>query len=495
MKNKKIIRFVLFMLVITMLLSMFTACKKDGVEENESISTSDIVQDTVATIADDVLELPEDMNFGGQEVTVLAWSNPECKEFEVDGIGSNSIENSIFLRNNHLKDRIGINLKYTYIPGAVGDRGEYLKHVEAVISSGDSYDILAAHTQSISLCVVNGYAKNIGKIDDASNNISLSKKWWNKSLVESCTIGDAVYALTGDISTSFVQKLYCLYFNADMLKNKGIESPYDLVEKNQWTLDKLIAMCANLFEDVNGDTIYDSETDTMALSGRGFDWPAMLHGCDVNFTTKNSSGAIVVDNIGSSKALDVMDKFQDLIQRNDATVLNGNVLSTFKDKRLAFYITDTVTASRLGNAGFEYGCVPVPKYDSSQPNYVTTPRQPITFFCMMNNVPSDRFGMVTATLEAWAWAGYTCTTPVIFGEVMQYQTSTSTQMSEMLNIIKETVRFDLCRVYNFEGMNIGNKPGDYLAANKEWSEYVNGDLPRFTSQLSTINSAFAMLDN
>jgi len=49
----------------------------------------------------------------------------------------------------------------------------------------------------------------------------------------------------------------CLYYNKKMLANEGLEDPYELMKKGQWTWDVFLDMLRKTTKDTNGDDIID----------------------------------------------------------------------------------------------------------------------------------------------------------------------------------------------------------------------------------------------
>ena len=52
--------------------------------------------------------LPADLNFGGEEVTVLYWNDVERPEFEQESITGDNVRDAIYDRNNQIEDRLNI---------------------------------------------------------------------------------------------------------------------------------------------------------------------------------------------------------------------------------------------------------------------------------------------------------------------------------------------------------------------------------------------------
>ena len=495
MKTKIFTKLFLLALATMLLISTFVGCSGDKDSDNTDKGDQTVSTDSEAEIADDVLEIPDELDFEGLDVTFLAWSDSECTEFEVDGIGGSTIANSIFTRNKTIEKELGVNLKFSYTAGNVANVDNFVATATNASMSGAPYDIISAHTFSIASCTIQGLSLDLGSIDPNENYLRTQKKWWNQQIIDACSLNGSFYFVTGDISTSFAQRIYCIYFNADKLEQMHMESPYDMVANNTWTLENMITMCKDTFEDENGNTIPDIGTDFIPMNGDVYAYPALLHGCGIDYVTKNSDEtSFVAGNMESEKAINIVD---DLIAavRNDQWMLEGVKNDIFKSQKLLFALVNSDYGVGLSGVSFEYGCVPCPKYDAEQEEYISTVRQPISLFSVMNAVDPSRHSIITATLEMYAYQGYSYCTPIIFGEVMLYQTSASPEMTAMLELIRDTAYFNFGRIYATGNLNIVNAPGWSIAGGEPWSRFLSDTLPTYKNNLKIISDSYAMLSN
>ena len=262
-----------------------------------------------------------------------------------------------------------------------------------------------------------------------------------------------------------------------MIEDLHLESPYDLVANNQWTIDKMLEMNLNFYEDTNENNVADIG-DKLPLVGANWDWPALLHGCGVGIFDRDATGAFVLnsDFVGE-KADNIMEMLSDSIQLDGAYCQNSDAetRTSFMNKNSLFLITQTgLAAEKFADVTFQYGCVPCPKYDSEQENYISAARQSLTMFGLSKAVKTDRLNMITAVMECMASEGYNQVTPIVFNQVMQYQKASSADMSEMLGLIRDTAWFDFGRIFSSEFGYISDQPGFKLRDNQSWSTYVSG---------------------
>ena len=487
-KQKKFVRLLLVILALSFSLSSFFACSKEEDEDatgtGEEVSTNTEGGDQYDEKGYLKDSLPE-LDYQGDTVTVLCW-NSEHSEFEVE-YGNNTVDNAIYKSNKSVEERLNITLSYEETRGDVKHTGDYKTKVTNAFNAGEYWDVIASYTRSTAICAAGGLLMNLGGLE-GDNYLDFEKPWWSQDIIDKTSIGNTFYFCTGDISTNLIQMTYCMYFNAEMLSNMDIQSPYTYVENNQWTLETLQTICKNIYLDVNENDTADVG-DRFGLVGAYYAYPAILHGCDVPILEKNSADSFVIsESYKGQKAQRIMDDIL-AVMISDKSAFVDNALSTFTSGKTAFFITESGTGlNDLSTVTFEYGCVPCPKYDSSQTEYYSTVRQPVTLYGIMANLPKERIGTATATLECLASQRYRQTTPVIFEDCMKHLRSTSVEMTEMLQLIRDTAFFDCARIYSYETKYVCDKPGNCLQDGTKWANYVNGNMGQVEAAVNSLSS-------
>ena len=500
MKNI-LLRMFLMLLVIATVSVAFVGCdnskdsgKNDDTTESTEETTDDGGDESESENTSEILEVPESVNFADGEkkaaVNVLSW---DCffTEFDVDSITGVEVDDAVFYRDENISERLGVVMEYTPQNGRHNTYSQYKAYVEnSVNGGGDAYDLIACYVRSAAACASGGLLMELTTIEDSW--LDTEKAWWNKNLIKQVSVQDSLFYVTGDASTSFVQMIYCIYFNQEMMVDRGLTSPYDLVANNEWTLANMMALSEFFYEDLNDNKKVDLG-DMLPTAGQYFDWPAVLHGCGIGYVVKDADGNFVLNpELYGEKGRGIMDDLRDWVDLEGALSLPADqvpMINAFMEEQVMFLQTQSGCAARyFKDIEFEYACVPMPKYDSKQEEYISTVDQKMTMFCMPKNVPSDRIEMATATLECWGYEGYVTTTPIIFDVVMSYQKSTSQNMTDMLILIRDTAWFDLARIHAPE-VGICDKPGQHLYANGDnWNTYLNNNVETLTAKVDKLNT-------
>ncbi len=477
MKNSNLFRFLLLLLAFSTVLVCFVGCNDNSKKPDDTTESQEETTDPNNGTTDPntpTLDIPANLNYGNAPITVLAWNSIRTDfSHQVEEMNGVPLDEAILERDANLSERVGIILDYTPIAGGHNQVSPFKSFVQQAHEGGTPYDIVASYTRCNAVCASAGFFLDINSIKDSY--LDMDKPWWNDDIVEKTSVNDSYFMITGDASASLVQLIYCIYFNADLLLDYGLESPYDLVADNKWTYDKMFEMGLNFYQDINEDNKKDLG-DMYPLLGNYCDWPALFHGCEINYATKDDDGNIIVDPIlVDEKAIDLYEYVYDAVWLDNSYVARDeDLLSNFLAQKSLFWIVNSGCANdNFSEVTFEYGCVPIPKYNSKQEEYHCAVCQPISLFSMMRGVESERHQMITAVLETWAYESYTETTPVIFEQIMQYQRSTSPEMTEMLGLIRDSGYFDFIRIYTVDYPNgVGGCDfiGNFLREKKSWNE-------------------------
>jgi ABC-type glycerol-3-phosphate transport system substrate-binding protein len=170
---KKLILSLVLVMILVLICPLAAACA-DSRDTHEGETTEDggIPKDTSTTAEEnsDYDEigylrdrLPEDLNFNGEAVNILYWSDVELPEFFTESVTGEVVNDAIYERNLKAEERIGVELKYIGQPGRNTALTEYTQKVGNSISAGDNeFDIMAAYSQTVANLTYNGYCSDLG---------------------------------------------------------------------------------------------------------------------------------------------------------------------------------------------------------------------------------------------------------------------------------------------------------------------------------------------
>ncbi|MDD7595486.1 MAG: hypothetical protein PUJ71_08195, partial [Clostridiales bacterium] len=119
----------------------------------------------------------------------------------------------------------------------------------------------------------------------------------------------------------------------------------------------------------------------------------------------------------------------------------------FESSRAMFLMSRARYASRdLGDASFNYGIAPIPKYTADQEGYSTCLGMPCSYYAVSGAAPhAEEAAMV---LECLSSEGYRIITPVLFEVTMKTRYTTDPIAANTFDIARAGVSFDLGRIYS-----------------------------------------------
>ncbi|MCQ2427616.1 MAG: hypothetical protein MJ137_04350 [Clostridia bacterium] len=446
----------LFMALL-MLLGAFAACaspdKGNPDKTDAPVSSGAAGETTVASTADvngyikD--DLPEKLNFGGDEIWYLYDDKVQMKEFFVEEENGETVNDSIWKRNSSVEERLNVTLKFEGVNGNDGNQTVYCKAAQTDSDSGDNqFVIYGAYSRTIPLLSMQGFLQDLYDID----YINIDKPWWPSSLTSELTINNKLLMCTGDISPTVLWFMCGIFYNKDMWNENGFGYTLeDTVNSGEWTLDKFIEIIKDFYKDDGDGKI--NENDIFGYASYNACVDAFLNYAGVVAIVKDAEGNLVPnDDFAGERTDTIVTKLGQI-----ATTATFHQSSTEKNERNLFYNSHalflcdgTLAITNYKNAegvSFTYGLIPGPKFDADQEKYVTNMRYPYQMYAL--NSRSKIVSEGAAVLEAQASAGYRSVTPIIFEVTMKSRYAHDSEVSKMYDILREGVCFDLGRIYNY----------------------------------------------
>ncbi len=489
---KKLLALILALLTLTIAFSACAETDEDGTDTTVSQS-GDYSSDTEASTVDAdgyiIDNLPEDLNFN-QTVTILYWSDVEEPEFTVDNLTGEIVNDAIYNRNLETERRLGVTLNWVGTLGNFDNQKNFISKALNSISSGGDYDIFAGYSMTGATLAVNGYAQDLRSL----NYLDFDMPWWPESLIGKATIGDKLYFASGDISTNMLHMMYAVFFNKQMIANLMLEDPYALTDEGKWTYGKMFEMASGVYSDLNGDNRSDSN-DRFGFCTAAIHFDAFFTGAGLNTVEKEAGDRLIVSPTFNSentvKLLEDVCKF--MWDSGDA--LYGQTGAAFVLNETLFTMDRSYMAlRRREELTFEYGIVPVPKFDEAQEQYVTCLGFPYTMYTI--SVASKNPDIAAATLECLSSEGYRKTTPMLFETTMKYKYTTDNDSARMYDIIRESISIDIGRIFTTELNNLSYSIFRSACQNNaasSWAASYRGNGIVFQGLLEKINTSLEEL--
>ena len=445
--------------------------------ESAGEETADLNLDKEGFWKDD---LPEDLNFN-EIVSILYWLDAERKEFEIleDEADGDMVKDAIYRRNLAAEARLGVTFEWHGENGDAGDRRNFVNYVQNCYSGGTFYDIIATYSRTAGMLLTEGFIQDLNAIEN--NYINTAQPWWPKAMLETCSIKDSLFYVSGDISTNVLHFMYAVYYNIDMLTNLQIEDPIKFVDDKTWTIDKLITLTSGLYSDLDQDGS-KSEGDQYGFCSTDFHLDAFYTGSNMKLLVPDDENYLKIsDDFFGQKTTDLVDKLGMWFKAGDTAVTHNGwdvfgYSIPFEQGKCLFrldrvYIADyEYHDGALRNADFEYGILPVPLYDENQEEYVTVVGNPYTLWTVMQNAKDP--SMSTAVIECLASEGFRKTSPALFENNMKYRYTPDNagkgDGARMFDLIRSTIAFDQGRTFSDITGLMSEMPSNTAAASISW---------------------------
>ena len=439
--KKRISIFLLFCIIY----SFAAGCGNDTADKTETpavtVAENADIAETEAEKPDYPYELPDlgGYQFRYMNITDDMWGS-DIGKIDFDEMTGDSIQDEQYLRNRRVEDDLNISFA-PVVKYEVFDLVQQLK--KTVLAAESNYDAVYICTTNYADAVP--YSMNMYDIE----KIKITEPWWNQSYIDTMTIGKSyVYAVPDNVSTWSRIRQGSLFFNKDMAINLGISLPYEDARQGKWTYDKMYEMMKPAVN-LNGDSDFSPRPDGTCIYGHAANHSEaplnIMQGSGLYLLEKDSSNIpyLVEDFIAY---INMYDKYAAINREDGFNVLINTAEfigdTIFLQGRAVFMTEPVIYAmeASLRALEFEYGILPLPKYNEEQSRYYS----PVSPYGMLSCIPlTVADPTVTGiVLDYMNWIGYTDITPVLM-TTLCYKGVRDDDSIDMLDIILNSTSADI----------------------------------------------------
>lgn len=412
----------------------------------------------------DVVEsnIPEDLNFGGEEKVNFLVIEDESfsREWTADQV-TDSLSREIFNRNAAVEKQLGVSLRFHKMyPGSIPN--EYDRITERILKAGNAglgeFDVVsnsAAYATKPSLIP---FYLNFN--DPKLAYFNFEKPWWNEYYRAASETFGKMYFMVGDVNLSVFDRLIAVYFNHNLCRNYGIDpmEVYQMVFDREWTYDKLYELTNDIHEDLNNDGAKDYG-DLYGLIGlrasEACDGFLYSFGLRLTETDEQGMHSVISDPGMLSKMDTAMSMVQKLFYETKgslATVGTPDHVKIFAEKRAVFNI-DVLYHYAAMNALMRslddiYGVLPVPKYDLEQKDYYSCVQDMHNVISLMNHSTINH-AAVSAVLELLCEKSYENVRPYYYEKIVKLRYTNDAVSSRVFDLLLRSTRWDFGDVYTY----------------------------------------------
>jgi len=448
---KRTIKVLVFVLSLVLLLQSFAACgsKKSGQETGEV--TTEPVTEAGPTVEELVGFGKSDHNF--KTFTILV-SDTDQSEHLAEGYDGTIVNDLIFARNMQAEDYFGIEIKvHPEQGGQPAHKQNFMSKIQtAALTEENPYDLIVGVTSMVSSMFGNSYFLPTNHLD----YVDLSRNWWMTDLHEQLQINGNIYLLYGDMNLSLYSKVHCFMFGEQLVRDLQIEDPYDLVENNEWTIEKVIEMSATAGAELNGNETPEIGSDRLGLIGTVNPQRAFMTAFGLELIAHDQeTGVPAFPEALPERFTNLYSKISNAYRDNDYNIF---LPAEDNDYSPAFYAMSAnrvlflpaymgwITDEIIRNMSSDYGIVPYPKADGEQIGYYSQLATGATCTLFPKNVADVDLSAQVATYMSYL--GNRDVSKKYFQNYLQERLSKSPRMAEMLGLIRETTTMSLTTVYS-----------------------------------------------
>jgi len=451
---KNTIKIFAMLLILSVALVIFACGPEPGVNTSDGAVAPGSAEPGGGDDGDPALaEIPfphrhEEIDLKGDAFKILTgqeWANDNLyiEDYEIEEMNGEVLNDAVYQRNLIIMEMY--NLKFEAVQANERIRSLLGRTIQAGI---DEYDAVAPLLNHANSFAADGYAVNI--YDTA---LSVDAPWWDRNILESTSVGGAAYFIAGDIFIKHYDGLPMLMFNKKLLADFGLESPYNFVENNEWTIDKFNEMVKGFYLDID-DTGRKNRYDRYGFATQVDYLISFVNGAGQLFMDKDDDDLPVFVGY-TEKMASIFDKLLAHYASDDTYCIHrdasreggwntGNTPANwvFPEGRSLFYWgLSRFMGLYLRDMEDDFGIVPIPKWDSRQERYYSTVNgwNSYTFMLPRTVTNIERNSII---LDAMAYHGRKLILPAYYEVCLQRKYTRDEESAAMLDIIFSSAHYE-----------------------------------------------------
>ena len=473
------------LLCFVMLGTVLVGCQKNE-PDTPAETTGDVAPSTDGTSGTEDTEggirkemVIEDFSVNGtpRDFTMLVRANRNHYLY-VEEDSTDRVESATYKRNRNIEANFGVKFIRTEIDGASA-----ANWTPKLLSADTNMDLAVPdywwllEQQDV---FINLYERE---------ELQFNQEYWYSGWNDATTINNKLYTVVGDASLEIWENIEMVFYNKDMAAQIPDLNMYELVDKGEWTIDKMkelsLAVSMNLDDGDTSNDVYGALYDTHSSRSQLFS--AGLKLLDVT-----ESGAI--DIIAESRTLnvDICEAVTNLVHAN-TTYLNKNTarsdinlkVNMFNGDRVMFYATALYLGYYINGADNPalFGVVPMPKM-TVEDEYVTT-SYGVSVFAIPKNAVDPHFS--TVILDALNYYSEETTLSAFYEKAMKGQIAEGADDARMMDIARDTMYFDLGWILDQGGtINVFGAFQKAVINNEELASHLPGAMESSTTALADL---------
>ncbi|MDL2287623.1 hypothetical protein LJB90_03590 [Eubacteriales bacterium OttesenSCG-928-G02] len=472
----------LFLTFLFVLLTLAACDPNKDLSEAESKDTSSTVSSTSEepVESEDPASKLEVKNLGGRVIRIL------CRDWAEGSTSITGFNGEVIQRNDFdeltadivdiAKHEVRLNVEDKYNCKIVGElRGDspaafnaYVKN-SLMLSKDEQFDIVFDGWGHSAPLVAEGVYVDMNTI----KSINFKNPWWDQNARKDMSINNKLYWMAGDINTYDNDGTWVILFNKSLASTYYQDKDfYNMVKKDEWTLDTFIELCKGITSDINSDGILD-EFDLWGFGTETYNAFVHMLASGGKIINKNNDDELEL-TFDTERNITVLQKiFEFYNDENTVMVANAGkfnnkgytnvweetIIKAFREGRELFFCCGLINIAGFRDLDFKYGFLPIPKYDTNQDGYYHSVSMHNMSAMSIPNTSTDYYdlGLVIEALGAESMKNLT---PIYYEKTLKGKDADTTNDEIMLDLIFSSRTFDLGTAFN-----TGNVLGTIMTLN------------------------------
>ena len=439
-------------LAAVMLLTMGSCSETETETSKEQtaapVSPTETPEETETTLMDVIPSTLPDVTFDGASFNFLKWSDGgawDLTEFAAEEYTGELLNDAVFERNMLIEEKYQVAITSE-------NHSQPIDNVKHLVAGGDTtYQVVTDWPSRMA----NAIAFNALYDINSMPNLDLEAVWWDHNARTAYTIKGKMYFTTGDILLFDKQRVFCMIFNSTLADMLQLDNLYDTVREGKWTADLFNRYCELAASDLNGNGLLGDIDDCYGLIGGSYSaMPYLLFGLDNSYSKPNDDGelefALASEHTINSIELigkTIFDKNLSIQLEDIVAAKSINDREFFQERRGLFNYTVTHVL-RLMDMDDAYGVIPQPKFDESQPKYITCGGGDFSAALgIPSNLDETQAEMTGILLEAMSALSHETTYPAFIEGILMTKKAPDKESSEMLHLIYSNIHYDLFDIF------------------------------------------------
>jgi len=324
-------------------------------------------------------------------------------------------------------------------------------------------------------------------------NIDLTSPWWDQAVKDGFAFGNKMYFIIGDISILDKVATRGIYFNKDMVKSYNLENPYELVEKNEWTLEKMYELSKKVYSDADSNGVLNN-LDTYGLVFEQHSLPQMylsMGGTTVELDDGGNFEITFMNDKNQALLTKIMEYLYDrdvcygkntLVHPRTESTISARVM--FEEGHALFFECGFNNLELMRATETDFGIVPFPKYDPANKFYSSYYLGGPACVCLP--ITNANVDSTAAVVEALCAQSSITLMPAYYETCIQGKYTRDEEAVEMLDIIFDNRMYDVgciftdTQIYN-NMMSLANAGNSNVAS--MWAR-IEGNFTNIIEQIA-----------